>query len=709
MGRTAHLCERAESRFPAGNLPLSLAGRGPRSLSSGRPSESPRLNRSSSTRFRCSSWLPRTSLVAASLWRRRCGWPCADTADRDRPGAHLRDPRPCRGDLGRGGDRRRPADRRTPLALVRGPARPALAADADRAALARATALAVTPGAARAAQERRSLRDRELEAVSQLSNALGANGRRRRWRANVPSMRSSTLFGYWLRRADARLRGLRPRRVGLARGRRATSGRGGAGIRIDLVREPSGIASAVYEASPLAVFDVEGSPRVSQRLVTKHRGEERRVRPARRRRARDRRPVARDDRRAARVLDGGARAAAGACGRGRDRARPLPFRCRARAGARARTARVVHLATAPFRTRPRHGAASRRRRDRGRAGRDALLRPARRRRRARAGRPRMERRRRRRARGGTGEPPECELAARLRATVAIADVDRLPSTRRSQGPSGARTARREGARNADRRARPADRRVRLPPHRARRVEPGRDLAGRGGGARARARGARDAPARAEPRAARPADRAPARRPGAERRARAGGCAAAAGRPGRRAARRRTRRTATSTTRRTWRPSLRRCARPPESLVGYEFPVGRGLAAAAIRDGRPLVATGYGELSEPVPHDGVCGLRGRRRCADALERRGAGRARRRASRRKAALHAGGRRRARGVRRSRVARAAQRGDVHAELAAGAVQRGFYRIASVLGQSLSRAATLDAVAQAAAEALGGSSRRC
>ena len=37
---------------------------------------------------------------------------------------------------------------------------------------------------------------------------------------------------------------------------------------------------------------------------------------------------------------------------------------------------------------------------------------------------------------------------------------------------------------------------------------------------------------------------------------------------------------------------------------------------------------------------------------------------------------------------------------------VQRGFYRIASVLGQSLSRAATLDAVAQAAAEALGGAS---
>ena len=37
---------------------------------------------------------------------------------------------------------------------------------------------------------------------------------------------------------------------------------------------------------------------------------------------------------------------------------------------------------------------------------------------------------------------------------------------------------------------------------------------------------------------------------------------------------------------------------------------------------------------------------------------------------------------------------------------VQRGFYRIAAALGQSLSRAATLEAVAQAAAEALGGAS---
>src|SRR5438552_8721172 len=37
---------------------------------------------------------------------------------------------------------------------------------------------------------------------------------------------------------------------------------------------------------------------------------------------------------------------------------------------------------------------------------------------------------------------------------------------------------------------------------------------------------------------------------------------------------------------------------------------------------------------------------------------------------------------------------------------IQRGFYRIASILGQSLSRPATHEAIAQAAAEALGGSS---
>src|ERR1700687_2917243 len=39
-------------------------------------------------------------------------------------------------------------------------------------------------------------------------------------------------------------------------------------VRVDLAREPSGIASAAYEASSFAVYDVTGSTRVSSRLAT---------------------------------------------------------------------------------------------------------------------------------------------------------------------------------------------------------------------------------------------------------------------------------------------------------------------------------------------------------------------------------------------------------------------------------------------------------
>src|SRR5581483_2647761 len=142
-----------------------------------------------------------------------------------------------------------------------------------------------------------------------------------------------------------------------------------------------------------------------------------------------------------------------------------------------------------------------------------------------------------------------------------------------------------------------------------------------------------------------------------------------------------------------------------SLLGFEFAATRGLAGISIREGRPLVGNEYAELADPVPHDayegftdalvapmrwsddvqGVLGV-GRRsgrpfvqRDADVLEAF-AGLAS--LALRNAATF---------TRSSRQAR---------------VQRGFYRIASVLGQSLSRAATLEAVAQAAAEALGGSS---
>src|SRR4051812_47571088 len=143
---------------------------------------------------------------------------------------------------------------------------------------------------------------------------------------------------------------------------------------------------------------------------------------------------------------------------------------------------------------------------------------------------------------------------------------------------------------------------------------------------------------------------------------------------------------------------------PKELVGFEFPVDRGLAALAIREGRPVVARSYEDLTEPVPHDAYAeftdavvapmrwsddvqgvlgvGLRDGRRHftqseADVLE-----------------AFAG------------LASLALRNAetfTHSTRQAR-VQRGFYRIASVLGQSLSRAATLDAVAQAASEALGG-----
>jgi two-component system, NtrC family, sensor histidine kinase KinB len=139
------------------------------------------------------------------------------------------------------------------------------------------------------------------------------------------------------------------------------------------------------------------------------------------------------------------------------------------------------------------------------------------------------------------------------------------------------------------------------------------------------------------------------------------------------------------------------------LVGFEFGATQGLAGLAIREGRPLVGSGYGDLTDPVPHatyegfteaivapmrwsddvQGVLGV-GRRsghpftqRDADVLEAF-AGLAS--LALRNAETFA---------RSSRQAR---------------VQRGFYRVASVLGQSLSLAATLEAVAQAAAEALGG-----
>jgi PAS domain S-box-containing protein len=142
---------------------------------------------------------------------------------------------------------------------------------------------------------------------------------------------------------------------------------------------------------------------------------------------------------------------------------------------------------------------------------------------------------------------------------------------------------------------------------------------------------------------------------------------------------------------------------PEELVGFEFPADRGLAGRALAEGRPVSADRYDSMDAPVPGgayaefkvalaaplpgseaaQGVLGVgvRGDRQFdpddAELLEAY-------------AALASVALTNARAYEaRSRQAQA---------------QRGFFRIASVLGQSLSLEATLEAVAHAAADALGG-----
>lgn len=142
-----------------------------------------------------------------------------------------------------------------------------------------------------------------------------------------------------------------------------------------------------------------------------------------------------------------------------------------------------------------------------------------------------------------------------------------------------------------------------------------------------------------------------------------------------------------------------------SLLGFEFPLGQGLAAAAVREGRPLIEGAYGEIAAPVPHPAYDGF------TDVItapmfwsdEVHGVLGVGRREGRRFAERDADILEAFAGL----AALALRNADMFTHSARQArIQRGFYRIASVLGQSLSRAATLEAIAQAAAEALGGSS---
>ena len=114
------------------------------------------------------------------------------------------------------------------------------------------------------AAERISARDRELAAVAQISNALA--------RAHDETEASQPLV-----RQVAELLGVGFAAVAVveegeqARGVYAEAdgepAEWWADVRVDLRNEPSGIASAVFEASPVTVYDVSSSPLVSPRLA----------------------------------------------------------------------------------------------------------------------------------------------------------------------------------------------------------------------------------------------------------------------------------------------------------------------------------------------------------------------------------------------------------------------------------------------------------
>jgi two-component system phosphate regulon sensor histidine kinase PhoR len=142
-----------------------------------------------------------------------------------------------------------------------------------------------------------------------------------------------------------------------------------------------------------------------------------------------------------------------------------------------------------------------------------------------------------------------------------------------------------------------------------------------------------------------------------------------------------------------------------TLLGFEFPANRGLAGLAIREGRPLIESEYGEILDPVPHPAYDGF------TDVIaapmhwsdEVQGVLGVGRRGGRRFTQRDAGVLEAFAGL----ASLALRNAETFSQSSRQArIQRGFYRIASVLGQSLSRAATLEAIAQAAAEALGGAS---
>jgi PAS domain S-box-containing protein len=137
----------------------------------------------------------------------------------------------------------------------------------------------------------------------------------------------------------------------------------------------------------------------------------------------------------------------------------------------------------------------------------------------------------------------------------------------------------------------------------------------------------------------------------------------------------------------------------DDLVGFEFPADRGTAGEALRSGRPVITDDFGDPRQAVPGGFTGGLVAPMRWSETVQ---------------GVLGVGTR-----GERGFTQEDADLFEAYAGIASLAlanaqafsarsrqarVQRGFFRIAAVLGQSLSLTATLEAVAQAANEALGG-----
>jgi GAF domain-containing protein len=560
---------------------------------------------------------------------------------------------------------------------------------------------------AREAEELVSLRDRELDSVASLARSLARTqdpvAAGRALLDEIETLLDNEFAALALIGEDGRE----------AHGVVARSGADDvdwwATVRIDLRNEPSGISSAYFEAAPVFVFDVESSPLVSRRLAEKAGAEKRRLRPADGRRARDRRARGRNHDSAARVHARGAPPDPDDRRRGRHRARPHAVGGRAGRGPGPRAAGRDDLAPRPVHPRPRRADQRRRHGDRSCPRRVALLPAPRRARRAApdargvVGRGARADRRRRRAAPGLEPRARCE-----QRTVSVADVD---ATSELDDPilGGRQALERLGSRAAlatpvvafDRmlgvlglhRTDPipwSEGDIALAESVAHEIALAIHMAGllaenerRLGEQAALLQAAQVVTSELELDAVlqRLVDEV-----AGLLQAEAVDCFLLD----------------------TERDVLC-CAAVhglPNEMVGFEFPADRGLAGRAIARGRSALADDYTKVPETVPHAAYEGFHS----AIVAPMRWAGEV-------KGVLGVGTRESTRRLTRAEgelleafanlaalALRNAESFEEHSRQAR--VQRGFYRIAAALGEPVSLEATLDALAQAAAEALGGSS---